>query len=154
MQNERFVNCGELWRFSIIKEYTRAKVRSYIPAGYEALIDELLNLCDEDGFLLDQYSTILSSVIRLGQAPAVVKAVSEVIKALTCDHLEEDEGGTGIFSPARRTAAMLNRLAKEEGCKFYLASDAHHNEELDLIPLRAPAVIEALGLTEEDQFRI
>lgn len=34
---------------------------------------------------------------------------------LTCDHLEEDEGGTGIFSPARRTAAMLLRLAKERG---------------------------------------
>ena len=48
----------------------------------------------------------------------------------------------------------LYRFAKDEGCKFYLASDAHHNEELDLIPLRAPAVIEALGLTEEDQFRI
>ena len=34
---------------------------------------------------------------------------------LTCDHLEEDEGGTGIFSPARRTAATLLRLAKERG---------------------------------------
>ncbi|MEH2937673.1 PD-(D/E)XK nuclease family protein [Lawsonibacter sp. JLR.KK007] len=33
---------------------------------------------------------------------------------LTCDHLEEDEGGTGIFSPARRTANTLLRLAKEE----------------------------------------
>lgn len=34
---------------------------------------------------------------------------------LTCDHLEEDEGGTGIFSPARRTANTLLRLAREEG---------------------------------------
>ena len=34
---------------------------------------------------------------------------------LTCDHLEEDEGGTGIFSPARRTGRSLLRLAKEEG---------------------------------------
>lgn len=33
---------------------------------------------------------------------------------LTCDHLEEDEGGTGIFSPARRTANTLLRLAREE----------------------------------------
>ena len=30
----------------------------------------------------------------------------QIIVTLTCDHLEEDEGGTGIFSPARRTAAM------------------------------------------------
>ena len=35
--------------------------------------------------------------------------------ALTCDHLEEDEGGCGIFSPARRTAAQLRRLAGQLG---------------------------------------
>ncbi|MBQ8954190.1 MAG: hypothetical protein IJ048_08745 [Clostridia bacterium] len=46
----------------------------------------------------------------------------------------------------------LYRLAKEEGCKFYLASDAHHPAELSLVPDRAPAVIEALGLTEADHF--
>lgn len=35
--------------------------------------------------------------------------------ALTCDHLEEDEDGTGIFSTARRTAAGLIALAKKRG---------------------------------------
>lgn len=39
----------------------------------------------------------------------------QITVTLTCDHMEEDEGGTGIFSPARRTAAMLLRLAKERG---------------------------------------
>ena len=50
--------------------------------------------------------------------------------------------------------AMLRfyRLAKEEGAKFYLATDAHHNSELDLIPQRAPLVVEKLGLTEKDHF--
>lgn len=32
---------------------------------------------------------------------------------LTCDHLEEDEGGTGIFSPARKTARQLISIAKK-----------------------------------------
>ena len=73
-------------RFVSVK-HTRAKVRSYIPSGYETLIDELINLCDEDGFLLDQYSSILSSIIRLGQANAVIEAICTVIKTLTCDHL-------------------------------------------------------------------
>ena len=68
-------------------KHTRAKVRSYIPEGYENLVDELINLCDEDGFLLDQYSSILSSIIRLGQANAVIDAICTVIKILTCDHL-------------------------------------------------------------------
>ena len=35
--------------------------------------------------------------------------------ALTCDHLEDNEGGTGIFSPARHTAQTLLRLARERG---------------------------------------
>ncbi len=37
---------------------------------------------------------------------------NSVTVALTCDHLEEDEGGAGIFSPARRTGAALLALAR------------------------------------------
>ena len=46
----------------------------------------------------------------------------------------------------------LYRLAGEEGCKFYLASDAHHPDELNVVPERAPEVIALLGLAKEDQF--
>ena len=69
-------------------KHTRAKVRSCIPAGYETLIDELLNLCkEEDRFQQDLYENIIASTIRLGQAPAVIQAISSVIKTMTCDHL-------------------------------------------------------------------
>ncbi len=34
---------------------------------------------------------------------------------LTCDKLEDDEEGAGVFSPARRTAARLLRMAREAG---------------------------------------
>ena len=44
----------------------------------------------------------------------LLKQADTVTVTLTCDHLEEDEGGAGIFSPARRTAAQLLRLAKQE----------------------------------------
>ena len=44
----------------------------------------------------------------------LLKQADTVTVTLTCDHLEEDEGGAGIFSPARRTAAQLLRLAKRE----------------------------------------
>ena len=40
---------------------------------------------------------------------------NQLTVALTCDHLEEGEGGAGIFSPARRTAARLLALAKKRG---------------------------------------
>ena len=41
--------------------------------------------------------------------------VQSVTITLTCDHLEEDEGGTGVFSPTRRTAAQLIQMAKKLG---------------------------------------
>ncbi|MBO4368443.1 MAG: hypothetical protein J5859_06990 [Clostridia bacterium] len=48
----------------------------------------------------------------------------------------------------------LYRFAKEEGCRFYLASDAHHPQQLDLVPDYAPELVQALGLTEEHLYRI
>lgn len=44
---------------------------------------------------------------------ALMAQANSVTFALTCDHLEEDEEGLGVFSPARRTAAFLTRLARE-----------------------------------------
>ena len=40
-----------------------------------------------------------------------------VTVTLTCDGLEEDEEGMGVFSPARKTAAWLRALAKKAGVK-------------------------------------
>ncbi len=38
---------------------------------------------------------------------ALLGKANSVTVTLTCDNLEEDEGGAGIFSPARRTARQL-----------------------------------------------
>lgn len=46
---------------------------------------------------------------------ALMEQANSVTVALTCDHLLEDEDGLGIFSPARKTAAYLKRLAKDAG---------------------------------------
>ena len=46
---------------------------------------------------------------------ALLAQGASVTVALTCDKLEEDQGGAGIFSPARRTARQLLRLARERG---------------------------------------
>ena len=73
-------------RFVSVK-HTRAKVRSCIPEGYEDLIDELINVCNETDVLQKQYETIISSIIRFGQAPSVIEAVCRVIQTLTCDQL-------------------------------------------------------------------
>ena len=62
--------------------------------------------------------------------------------------------GPGWYEEHGDAQLRLFRFAKEEGCKFYLATDAHHNKELDLIPERAAKVIEALGLTRDDLFTL
>lgn len=48
----------------------------------------------------------------------------------------------------------LYRLAKEEGCKFYLGSDAHHPAGLETITERLGLVTSMLGLTAADQYTI
>ncbi len=45
------------------------------------------------------------------------------------------------------------RIAKEQGCKFYLGSDAHHPKALDAARARLEAVIDALDLREEHKFK-
>jgi len=89
MDNWYLTTLDQLVRFCrfVSVKHTRAKVRSYIPDGYEHLVDELVNLCNEVGILQKQYENIIASIIRFGQAPAVIEAVCQVIKTLTCDQL-------------------------------------------------------------------
>lgn len=44
------------------------------------------------------------------------------------------------------------RIAKEEGCKFYLGGDAHRARELDIVYDRFPLIVDALALEESDKF--
>ena len=71
--------------------------------------------------------------------------------------------GTGIELNATAFSEMTDRpddilkiyrIAKEAGCRFYCSSDAHSVEAMDGVPKNLPAVIQALGLTEADAYRI
>ena len=68
------------------------------------------------------------------------------------------EINTSSFKPGWREqeddALRLYRLAAGEGCRFYLATDAHHPKDLDLVPERAPEIVDLLGLTEKEQFML
>lgn len=52
----------------------------------------------------------------------------------------------------RDTVLRPFRIAKEEGCKFYLGSDAHHPAGLDNARKKFERVIDDMELTEEDKF--
>jgi len=61
-----------------------------------------------DGFIdfTPQQLSVVELLLQQGEGVTV---------ALTCDHLEEDEDGLGIFSPARRTARQLQTMARRLG---------------------------------------
>ncbi|MBE6957185.1 MAG: ATP-dependent nuclease subunit B [Ruminococcaceae bacterium] len=61
-----------------------------------------------DGFIdfTPQQLELIRLLLRQGE---------NVTVALTCDKLEETDGGAGIFSPARHTARQLIAMAKEQG---------------------------------------
>ena len=52
------------------------------------------------------------------------------------------------------TVLRIYRFAKRCGCKFYLASDAHHPNVFDHVIERFSRAIDALELTENDKFHI
>ena len=68
-------------------KHTRSKVRSYIPRGYESVIDELLHIRDEEGSRRTQFESILGTIVQIGMAPDVIRAICVVIKKLVMDHM-------------------------------------------------------------------
>lgn len=82
-----------------------------------------------DGFIdfTPQQLEILRLLLKQGESVTV---------ALTCDHLQEDEDGIGIFSAARRTAMQLERMARELGQDVQVEVCERPS------PTRAPAMVE------------
>ena len=76
----------QVCRYVSIK-HTRNKVRSFMPEGYEEIIDELVHIRDEDGSKRYHFENLIDSIIAIGQAADVIQAICSVIKALTVDHL-------------------------------------------------------------------
>lgn len=52
------------------------------------------------------------------------------------------------------TVLRMFRIAKQQGCKFYMGSDAHHPNELDNAKRLFERAIDMLELTEDDKFHI
>ena len=75
-----------LCRYVSIK-HSRNKVRSYMSPDYQEIIDELIHIRDEDGSKRYHYENMLHTVIAIGQAGGVIRALCELIKALACDRL-------------------------------------------------------------------
>ena len=91
-----------------------------------------------------------------------------VLELLPTDKMTElfkkaAEVGVGIelnasdmdFKPEEaETVLKMYRIAKAQGCKFYMGSDAHHPATLDKAKAIFERAIDMLGLTEDDKFHI
>lgn len=64
--------------------------------------------------------------------------------------------GTLYFKSKEEEEAVVAfyRLAKDCGCKFYFGTDAHHPNGLVTQKAVTERMVELLGLTEEDKFRV
>ena len=76
----------QVCRYVSIK-HTRNRVRSFMPKDYQEIIDELIHMRDEDGSKRNQFQNLIDTIIQIGQAADVIKAICKVIRSLTRDHL-------------------------------------------------------------------
>ena len=61
----------QLCRYVSIK-HTRNKVRTFMPKGYEQIVDELIHMRDEDGSKRLQFEHLIDNIIQIGQANDVI----------------------------------------------------------------------------------
>ena len=100
-------------------------------------------------------------MFREGRIADVMHAMSEarllrILKGYAAAVTGIELNATAFSEMTDRPDDILKiyRIAKEAGCRFYCSSDAHSVEALDGVPKNLPAVIQALGLTEADAYRI
>ena len=73
-----------------------------------------------------------------------------------CETRESAAGEMGWVVRTADAERVLRpfRIARGCGCKFYLASDAHHPQNLDGAIARFARAVDLLDLTEKDKFRL
>ena len=98
----------DLCRF-VSTKHTRSKVRTYMDPDYETILDELIHLVEEGGSRKDQYENIIDTIIQIGQAADVIRAICQVIKSLVVDqlHIVGDILWMGAASGSRTLVATV-----------------------------------------------
>lgn len=93
----------------IASKYSRSKVRSCMPSGYEYIIDELLHTNYDDRNKERYYDSLVSTIINLNMSDEFIKALSDLIKTLAVDilHIIGD-----IFDRGPRPDIILELLMK------------------------------------------
>lgn len=94
----------------------------------------------------DHYLEVLERLTEKDYAPLFRKA-AECGMGIELNFTASD-----VTDENRDLLLLPFRVAKEEGCKFYFGSDAHHIEYLEAQKENAEAIIDMLHLEESDKF--
>lgn len=88
-------------------KHTRREVRSRMPEDYAAVINELLELHEGDGFRREQYECIVDTIIQISQASSLIRSLCTCVKNLTVDclHIVGD-----IFDRGPRADIVMDSL--------------------------------------------
>ena len=104
--------------------------------------------CSLIGRNREEYLAILDSIPQCEMERLFQKAASLGVGIeLNCYDMKFAESEA-------ETVLRMFRIAKEQGCKFYTASDAHHPEAFDDYREMMERAITLLGLEESDKFCI
>lgn len=91
-----------------------------------------------------------------GRRDDILNAITNADYAEFFERLAKSGMGLELNTPLAdascEAALRPYRIARACGCKFYLGSDAHGPNELAAVRPRFEAIVDALGLTEDDKF--
>lgn len=94
----------------------------------------------------DHYLEVLARLTENDYAPVFRKAAERGVG------IELNFPVSSLTEENRELILRPYRVAKEQGCKFYFGSDAHHPRELETEKQNAETIIDLLGLEESDKF--
>lgn len=106
------VRLCELCRL-VASKYTRSKVRKRLAKtgeGYEYIIDELLSADFSVHNKEEYYNNIIDTVVSVGSAPRVIRALCSTVKSLVIDHLHIVGD---IYDRGPRADLILDELCRE-----------------------------------------
>lgn len=83
-----------------------------------------------------------------------LRAVFEIFASRGAGIELNTSGFADGWEERREEHLRLFRIARDAGCRFYLGSDAHSPEAMEVMQARAERVITLLELTEEQRFRL
>ncbi len=107
---------------------------AHLACPYMALGDRALYLETLDTIPSDVMAKLFSKAARLG-----------------CG-IELNRNDMNFAANEAYSVLRMFRIARNCGCRFYCASDAHHPNELDAAPAILRSAVAALGLQEADKF--